>query len=228
MLWRLGAEQSLQPRGPQCGNLPSYTKTATPFPVTYPVLVCTEKLKPLGRETRRHPRRQLDKLAASLAEYGFAVPIVVDVDSRVVAGWGLVLAARQLGLPQVPAVTITDLDEAKLRLLRLAMNGLGENSSWDDESLRLEFSDILSLDTNIDLQISGFEMGEIDIRLRSSADDEEDEIPRIDQRSPAITKPGDVWVLDQHRMVCDDALKAETYSRLLGDEQAQMIFSDPP
>ena len=193
-----------------------------------PVLVCTEKLKPLGRETRRHPRRQLDKLAASLAEYGFAVPIVVDVDSRVVAGWGLVLAARQLGLPQVPAVTITDLDEAKLRLLRLAMNRLGEDSSWDDESLRLEFSDILSLDTNIDLQISGFEMGEIDIRLRSSADDEEDEIPRIDQRSPAITKPGDVWVLDQHRMVCDDALKAETYSRLLGDEQAQMIFSDPP
>jgi len=193
-----------------------------------PVLVCTEKLKPLGRETRRHPRRQLDKLAASLAEYGFAVPIVVDVDSRVVAGWGLVLAARQLGLPQVPAVTITDLNEARLRLLRLAMNRLGEDSSWDDESLRLEFSDILSLDTNIDLQISGFEMGEIDIRLRSSADDEEDEIPRIDQRSPAITKPGDVWVLDQHRIVCDDALKAETYSRLLGDEQAQMIFTDPP
>ena len=92
-------------------------------------------------------------------------------------------------------MTITDLEEAKLRLLRLAMNRLGEDSSWDHESLRLEFSDILSLDTNIDLQVSGFEMAEIDVRLRASADDEEDEIPRIDQRSPAITKPGDVWVL---------------------------------
>jgi DNA modification methylase len=193
-----------------------------------PVLVCTEKLKPLGRETRRHPRRQLDKLAASLDEFGFVLPIIIDADSRVVAGWGLVLAARQLGLPQVPAVTVTDLDEAKLRLLRLALNRLGEDSSWDDESLRLEFSDILSLDTNIDLQISGFEMGEIDIRLRASPDDEEDEIPRIDQRSPAITKPGDIWVLDQHRLACGDALQAENYSRLLEDEPAQMVFTDPP
>src|SRR5438046_202770 len=77
-----------------------------------PVLVSTEKLKPLGRETRRHPRRQLGKLAASLDEFGFVLPIIIDLDGQVVAGWGLVLAARQLGLPQVPAVTITDLDEA--------------------------------------------------------------------------------------------------------------------
>jgi DNA modification methylase len=193
-----------------------------------PVFVSIEKLKPLGRETRRHPRRQLDKLAASLDEFGFVLPIIIDLDGQVVAGWGLVLAARQLGLRQVPAITITDLDQAKLRLLRVALNRLGEDSSWDDDALRLEFAEVLALDTNIDLQLSGFEMGEIDIRLRASADDEEDEIPRIDQRSPAITKPGDVWVLDQHRIVCDDALKAETYSRLLGDEPAQMVFTDPP
>ena len=99
-----------------------------------PILVCTEKLKPLGRETRRHPRRQVDKLAANLDEFGFVLPVIIDVDGQVVAGWGLVLAARQLGLAQVPAVTITDLDEAKLRLLRLALNRLGEDSSWDDEA----------------------------------------------------------------------------------------------
>jgi DNA modification methylase len=193
-----------------------------------PVLVCTEKLKPLGRETRRHPRRQLDKLAASLDEYGFVLPVIIDADSRVVAGWGLVLAARQLGLPQLPAVTITDLDEAKLRLLRLALNRLSEDSSWNADALTLEFSDVLALDTNIDLQISGFEMGEIDIRLRASPDDEEDEIPRIDQQLPPITKLGDIWVLDQHRIVCGDALQAENYSRLLGDDLAQMVFTDPP
>ena len=193
-----------------------------------PVLVCTEKLKPLGRETRRHPRRQLDKLAASLDEFGFVLPVIIDLDGQVVAGWGLVLAARQLGLAQVPAVTITDLDQAKLRLLRLALNRLGEDSSWDADALTLEFSDVLALDTNIDLQISGFEMGEIDIRLRASPDDEEDEIPRIDQQLPPITRSGDIWVLDQHRIVCGDALQAENYSCLLGDERAQMVFTDPP
>ncbi|MBR1237470.1 DNA methyltransferase [Bradyrhizobium sp. AUGA SZCCT0182] len=192
------------------------------------VLVCTEKLKPLGRETRRHPRRQLDKLAGSLAEFGFVLPIIIDLDCQVVAGWGLVLAARKLGLAQVPAVTITDLDEAKLRLLRLALNRLGEDSSWADDTLKLEFSDVLTLDTNIDLQISGFEMAELDVRLRPSADDEEDEIPRIDQQYRPITKPGDIWVLDQHRIVCGDALQAENYTRLLGDEHAQMLFTDPP
>jgi DNA modification methylase len=193
-----------------------------------PVLVCTEKLKPLGRQTRRHPRRQLDKLAASLDEFGFVLPIIIDLDGQVVGGWGLVLAARQLGLAQVPAVTITDLDQAKLRLLRLALNRLGEDSSWDADALTLEFSDVLALDTNIDLQISGFEMGEIDIRLRASPDDQEDEIPRIDQQLPPITKPGDIWVLDQHRIVCGDALQAENYSCLLGDDRAQMVFTDPP
>ena len=193
-----------------------------------PVLVCTEKLKPLGRQTHRHPRRQLDKLAASIAEFGFVLPIVIDLHAQVVAGWGLVLAARQLGLPQVPAVTVTDLDQAKLRLLRLALNRLGEDSSWDVDALTLEFSDLLALDTRIDLQISGFEMAEIDRRLCASAADEEDEIPRINQRSSPFTKPGDIWVLDQHRIICGDALQAETYSRLLENERAQMIFTDPP
>jgi DNA modification methylase len=193
-----------------------------------PVLVCTEKLKPLGRETRRHPRRQIEKLAASLDEFGFVVPVVIDLDGQVVAGWGLVLAARQLGIPQVPAVTIMDLDEAKLRLLRLALNRLGEDSSWDLDALTLEFSEVLALDPHIDLEISSFEMAEIDIRLRASAADEEDEIPRVDQRLPAITKPSDMWVLDQHRIVCGDARQAENYTRLLGDERAQMVFADPP
>jgi DNA modification methylase len=191
-----------------------------------PVLVCTEELKPLGRPTRRHPRRQLEKLAASISEVGFVLPILIDLHAQVIAGWGLVLAARQLGLPQIPAVTVTDLDKAKLRLLRLALNRLGEDSSWDVDALTLEFSDILALDTNIDLQISGFEMAEIDVRLRASANDEEDEIPRI--MSSPITKPGDIWVLDQHRIICGDALQAEIYGRLLADERAQMVFTDPP
>jgi DNA modification methylase len=191
-----------------------------------PTLVRTDTLKPLGRETRRHPRRQLEKLAASLDEFGFVLPIIVDSEQRVVAGWGLVLAARQLGLPQVPAVTITDLDDGKLRLLRMALNRLGEDSSWDTEALALEFSDVLALDENVDLQISGFEMGEIDAHL-PGAEGEEDELPPIEARA-AVTRVGDTWILGEHRLHCGDALDLKSYDRLLGDQRAAMVFTDPP
>ena len=98
-----------------------------------PKLVPIASCKPLGRETRKHPPGQLRKLAASLERFGFVLPIVVDEQRRVVAGWGLVLAGMQLGLTEVPAVTVTDLSEADLRMLRLALNRLSEDSAWDPE-----------------------------------------------------------------------------------------------
>src|SRR5271156_3991071 len=107
-----------------------------------PKLADVALLKPLGRQTRKHPPAQIRKLQSSIEQFGFVLPIVVDAEGRVVAGWGLVLAARKARLPQVPTVVIADLDEAKLRLLRLAMNRLGEESSWDFDALTLEFRDI--------------------------------------------------------------------------------------
>jgi hypothetical protein len=130
-----------------------------------PNLVRVESLKPLGRETRKHPLWQTRKLQASIEQFGFVLPVVIDVDGRVIAGWGLVVAAKRLGLTEVPAVTIADLDEAKLRMLRLALNRLGEDSSWNLDALTLEFSDILAINSETDLRISGFEMGEIDVAL---------------------------------------------------------------
>src|ERR1700694_4006369 len=96
-----------------------------------PSLVRLESLKPLGRETRKHPPSQIRKLQASIEQFGFVLPVVIDVDARVIAGWGLVAAAKRLGLTEVPAVTIADLDEAKLRMLRLALNPLGGGSALD-------------------------------------------------------------------------------------------------
>jgi ParB-like chromosome segregation protein Spo0J len=137
-----------------------------------PNLVRVESLKPLGRETRKHPPSQIRKLQASIEQFGFVLPVVIDVDSRVIAGWGLAVAAKRLGLTEVPAVTIADLDEAKLRMLRLALNRLGEDSGWDVDALKLEFSDILEISSEIDLRISGFEMGEIDVAFEGSGSDE--------------------------------------------------------
>ena len=103
-------------------------------------LVPVETLKPLGRESRKHPASQIRKLGESIEQFGFVLPIIVDTADRVVAGWGLVLAARRLKLSEIPAVTIVDLDEARLLSLRLALNRLGEDSSWDPAALSLEFS----------------------------------------------------------------------------------------
>jgi hypothetical protein len=193
-----------------------------------PNLVRVETLRPLGRETRKHPPAQIRKLQASIEQFGFVLPIVIDATSRVIAGWGLALAAKKLGLPEVPAVTITDLDEPKLRMLRLALNRLSEDSRWDLEALRLEFSDIMEISGEIDLRISGFEMGEIDVAFEGSGSDEEDDLPALNETSTPVTKPGDLWLLGEHRILCANALMSESYARLLGDERAQMIFTDPP
>ena len=193
-----------------------------------PSLVSIDALRPLGRETRKHPLGQIRKLRASIEQFGFVLPIVIDATNRVVAGWGLALAAKRLGLSEIPAVTIADLDEAKLRALRLALNRLSEDSRWDLEALRLEFSDIMEISGEIDLRISGFEMGEIDAAFEGDRVDEEDDLPALNETSPPVTNPGDLWLLGDHRILCANALISESYARLLGNERAQMIFTDPP
>jgi len=183
---------------------------------------------PLGRETRKHPPQQVRKLAASLDRFGFVLPILIDPEQRVAAGWGLVLAARQLGLPEVPAVTLTDLSEAELRALRLALNRITEDSAWDTAALSIELSEILELAPDIGLELSGFEMGEIDALLDDGGIDEEDELPQVDADAAPVTRLGDLWVLGEHRVLCADAQQAESYARVLGTEKAEMVFADPP
>src|SRR5271154_1263719 len=153
-----------------------------------PKLVSVDALKPLGRETRKHPPGQIRKLGESLEQFGFVLPVVIDADDRVVGGWALVLAARRIGIGEVPAVTVSDLDEAKLRLLRLALNRLGEESSWDPDALKLEFSEVLEITSDIDLRISGFEMGEIDLALSVSGEDEEDLLPALNEAETPMAK----------------------------------------
>jgi DNA modification methylase len=182
---------------------------------------------PPGNQTRRHPKRQIDTLATSLGQYGQVLPILVDAKLRVIAGWAVVAAAAQIGLDHVLAVTITDLSEAQLRMLRLMLNRVTEEASWDVEALRLELSELLTIDPQIDLQLTGFSMGELDVAA-SDSEDWEDDLPAPDAEPP-ITKPGDLWALgDEHRILCADARNDESYRRLLDDELADMAFADAP
>ena len=183
--------------------------------------------KPLGRATRKHSPQQVGKLASSLQKFGFVLPIVIDGIGRVVAGWGLVLAARKLGLAEVPVVKVQDLSEGELRALRLALNRIGEDSAWDGQELAREFSELLKLES-IDLQSTGFEIGEIDFALHGDGADQEDELPPIEDRGPPVSQLGDVWQVGEHLIFCGDALVADSYVRVLGSDKAQMVFADPP
>jgi len=195
-------------------------------------LVSLTGLQPLGRDTRKHPPGQIRKLAASLDRFGFVLPILTDQASRVVAGWGLVLAARHLGLTAVPAISLTDLSEAKLRALRLALNRISKDGDWDREALKLEFSDILDLEPDIELaNATGFEVEEIDCAFGDGGANQEDHLdalPSIPAASLPVTRAGDLWLLGQHRLFCGDASMPESYRSLLGTQKADMMFADPP
>jgi DNA modification methylase len=193
-----------------------------------PRLVRIDALTPLGRGTRKHPPAQIRKLQASLEQFGFVIPIVIDAGCRVVAGWALAQAARKMGLQEIPAIAIADLDDVKLRLLRLALNRLGEDSTWDVDALRMEFADILEIDNAVEFSLSGFEMGEIDAAFSQVGPDEEDDFPSPSPNRLQVARPGDVWRMGDHRILCGDALAQESYERLLKGEKAQMIFCDPP
>lgn len=133
-----------------------------------------------------------------------------------------------MGLTEIPAVIVTDLSEAELRALRLALNRLSEDSAWDDKELALEFSDILELAPQIDLQATAFETGEIDFLLDGRGLDEEDDLPQIEPNAEAVTRPGDQWICGVHGAFCGDAREAESFLRVLGTEKAAMVFTDPP
>ena len=201
-----------------------------------PGLVPLASCKPLGRETRKHSAQQVRKLAASLARFGFVYPILINSSGRVVAGSGLVLAAKELGLAEIPAVTIGELSDAELRVLRLALNRITEDATWDREELALEFSEILQVDPDVELQASGFEIDEIETVLdlgghaEPNVDGEDKRCPmsEVGAGAPPLTRSGDLWLVGKHRILCGDPLENASFSRVLGDDRADMVFTDLP
>ena len=202
---------------------------ATRFRVTWlPIFSRSRTASPWGGRHASTRRTRCANWLAAWSRYGFVLPILIDTEGRVVGGWGLVLAARQLGLSEVPAVRLTDLSEAELRMLRLALNRMTEDSAWDRAALCLEFSDLLELEPQLDLEVSGFEIGEIDIHLGDKGIAEEDDLPKIDNPTRPVTQVGDLFLLGDHRLLCGDALKSENHDRVLGTDKAEMTIADPP
>ena len=187
-------------------------------------------LKPHRRNPRTHSKHQIGQLAASIREFGFTNPILADAENRVIAGHGRLLAAEQLGLTEVPICRLEHLSEAQLRAYIIADNKLAENAGWDEELLSLELKYITELDLDFDLEITGFETAEIDILFDAMTEpaDSDDDIPLLNPNQPTVSRSGDLWLLGRHRLLCADATKKESFSKLMGDDKAQIVFIDPP
>lgn len=195
----------------------------------YPVAA----LKPYKKNSKIHDKKQVKQIAASIKEFGFNVPILIDGQNNIIAGHGRVLACKELGIEEVPVISIEHLTEAQKRAFIIADNKLTENAEWDKDMLALEFKELGILDLSFDLDITGFSTGDIDLILDegTSAEDEEEnlaEILREAEDMPGITKPGDIWQLGKHRLICGDSTDEATYKKLLGGGKAAMIICDPP
>ena len=187
-------------------------------------------LTPHDRNPRTHSKKQIGQIAESIRRFGFNNPVLVDSAGKIVAGHGRVEAARVVGMTHVPVLRLEHMTEAEKRAYVIADNRLAELAGWDNELLALELSAVAELDHEFDLALTGFDPAEIE-SLLNNLDAEEtlaETVSEIDEQAPVVSREGDMWQLGDHLLICGDATDPAVYRRLLGDEQAQMIFTDPP
>jgi hypothetical protein len=188
-----------------------------------------EDLSPNQRNARIHPPQQIREISRSIKRFGFNNPILIDVDGQIIAGHGRVEAAKLLGIERVPTLQIAHLTSEEKRAYIIADNRLAEKAGWDREILAIEFQGLI--DQDFDAQLTGFAMPEIEVILEEAdpsgrkAEDDQIPDPTPDQ---IVTKLGDLWQLNEHRLLCADARHAASYATLLDGRRPQLIFVDPP
>ena len=189
------------------------------------------ELKPYSRNARTHSKKQVGQVAASIQSFGFNVPILVDEEQTVLAGHARLEAAKKLGLDTVPCVRLSHMSKAQKKAFILADNRLALNAGWDEETLSLELKDLIDLDKDFEIGVTGFSVAEIDglvegIRFEEPGNPKDDRLPEV--TDVAVTRPGDLWLLGPHRLLCGSALSPEDCSRLMGGMKAQFVITDPP
>ncbi len=189
----------------------------------------TDKLIPYARNSRTHNDEQIAQIAASIKEFGFTNPILIDEDDVIIAGHGRLLAAQRMGLKEVPVIRLLGLTPSQRRALVIADNKIAMNAGWDEEMLSLEMGELKAEDFDIDLL--GFNPDELNALEHfgedaGKNDTEEDTVP--EPPVEPISKKGDMWVLGRHRLLCGDTTMIDDVKKLMADDIADMIFTDPP
>ena len=186
------------------------------------------ELRPYPRNARTHSRKQIKQIKASIEEFGFTNPILIDENDQIMAGHGRVEAAKLLGLAEIPTVQIGHLSAAQKKAYIITDNRLAELAGWDKEILTVELQSLQA--EGFDVVITGFETAKLDILFDAAADkksdrDGDDNIPAA---GPAVSQAGDLWLLGSHRLFCGDAVEAISYDKLMNGAKASLIFTDPP
>src|SRR5438552_3028617 len=191
----------------------------------------TVKLDPAN--PRRHSKKQVRQIGNSIEAFGLVTPILIDRNDNVIAGHGRLLACRLLGITEVPTLCLDHLTSAQARAFMIADNRLTEIATWDDRLLAEQLRDLSLSGLDFDIEVTGFEMGEIDLRIAALEDtpsagpDPADVLPEPATGRP-ISKIGDLWLLGRHRVLCGNALDRQGFTALMDDKQAAMVFTDPP
>lgn len=179
--------------------------------------------------SRTHSPAQIQKIATSIRRFGFNNPVLVDQEGLIIAGHGRTEAARLLGLKEVPTLRLEHLSDAQKRAYVIADNRLAELAGWDRDILAIELQHLLDVEVDFEVTDIGFDAAEIDLLLTSDAPNEDPaDALTVFEHGRAVAKAGDVWLMGGHRIMCADALAPASYSALMVDEQAQMVFTDPP
>ncbi len=188
--------------------------------------VSVDVLIPYARNARTHSDAQVAQIAASIKEFGWTNPVLVDGENGIIAGHGRVLAARKLGLETVPVIELSHLTDTQKRAYILADNQLALNAGWDTELLQIELTDLDGLD--FDLSLLGFDADFMDGLLEVLPEGlvDPDECPEAPEEP--VTKPGDVWICGKHRLMCGDSTSVEAVERLMNGQLADMLLTDPP
>ena len=181
---------------------------------------------------RTHSDKQIRQIAASIETFGFTNPVLIDATGTIIAGHGRVRAAKQLGMETIPTVQLEHLSEEQVRAYVIADNKLAECAGWDTDLLAIELQELAEIELDFDLEVVGFETAEIDLLIMGETKGEEsdsaDSLDGPDPDAPVVSRPGDLWQIGPHRLLCGDALEAESYARLMDGALAQVVFVDPP
>lgn len=208
---------------------PSSSKRSAALAIEY---LESTSLRPAPGNARKHSTAQLVRLQAAIREFGFTAPILIDTDQNVIAGHARLLAAQALSIERIPCVRLEDLSEAQKRALAIADNRIAELAEWDPEALRAEFAALCELEFPVEL--TGFETAEIDLILETPnlgearSSDPADLVAEPDRTSPPVSRLGDCWSMDNHRLNCGDALAPNSYEAVLAGRAAAMAITDPP
>ena len=190
-------------------------------------LVDVDRLIPYINNARTHSKEQVTRLASSIKEFGFINPVITDGEHGILAGHGRIMAAKQLGIKQVPCISAAYLTEAQKKAYILADNRLPMDAGWDNDLLKIEIESLQG--EGFDIALTGFDEKEIADLFAADNEAQEDGFDVDEELSkPCFSQAGDVWHLGKHRVICGDSTKQDTYAALLGDDKVNLVCTDPP